>query len=114
MAVEQDASPPRVLAEDEVSLPELVEHAQGDVAEIPDGRGADGERHGRQSYQAPSSASKPTSPAPTSPASVPNSADTRGARASAGVGPPGGGVPSPRVRPSPTASPNPPPTTTSS
>ena len=35
----------RVLAEDRVCRGKLLEHAQRDVSEVPDRRGADGERH---------------------------------------------------------------------
>ena len=46
MPVEQDPRAARVLAEDEVGLPQLAQHAQRDVLEVADRRRADRERHG--------------------------------------------------------------------
>ena len=83
VAPEEDPRAPRVLAEDEVGLGELLEHAKRHVAQVPDRRGADGERH-PTGYDDPSSASNATRAAPTRPASAPSSAATMRSVASAG------------------------------
>src|SRR5205823_2465450 len=69
---EERAGVARVLAQDEIRLRQLAEHAQRDVVEVADRRRADRERHG----YAGSSASCPTSAAPIIPASGPSSART--------------------------------------
>ncbi len=46
MAIEQAAGVPRVFGEHEVGGPQLREHTQRDVLEVPDRRRADGQRHG--------------------------------------------------------------------
>ena len=56
VTVEEDARPPRVLAEDEIRLGELAERAQGDVLEVADRRRADDERHVRQPSSSASNA----------------------------------------------------------
>src|SRR5581483_935 len=68
--LQEDARPPRVLAEDEVGLAELAEDAQRDVLEVADRRRADRQRHQAEL----SSASKATIAAPIIPASVPSCA----------------------------------------
>ena len=73
MPLEQDTRPASVLAEHDIRLGQLAEHAKGDVLEIPDRSRADGERH---QAEAVSSASKATIPAPIMPAEVPSSART--------------------------------------
>ena len=45
VALEQAARMPRVLGEDEIGRPELVQHAQRDVVEVSDRRRADRQRH---------------------------------------------------------------------
>ena len=45
MPFEEHARAPRVLAEDDVRLAKLLEHAQSDVPEVADGSRADRERH---------------------------------------------------------------------
>src|SRR5207237_8266909 len=74
VAAEEDLRAAGVLAEHDVRLAELPQHAQRDVLEVPDRRRADDERHAAAA--APSSASKATRPAPTRPAAVPSSART--------------------------------------
>ena len=88
---------------------QLGEHAERDVLEIADRRRADRERH---LYRSPSSASKPTRAAPTSPASRPSSAATTRSRSPAGViaSRRARSAAGPRTR-SPAAAPKPPPTT---
>src|SRR4029453_8433760 len=73
VAVEEDPRSPRVLAEDEVGLRELVEDAERDVLEVADRRRADRERHQARAESAWSSA---TRAAPIIPADVPSSART--------------------------------------
>ena len=68
--LEQDLRPPRVLAEDEVRLRELAEHAQRDVLEVPDRRRADREQGPLEA------ASNPTKPGADRPASGPSCAGT--------------------------------------
>ena len=67
VAVEEDLRTARVLAEHRVRVAKRREHAKRDVLEIADRRRADDERHRQRS---PSSASNPTSPAPTRPGVV--------------------------------------------
>src|SRR5207237_2331116 len=71
MALQQDTSPPRVLAKDELRLGQLAQHAERDVLEVADRSRADGERH-----QAASTAENATIAAPIMPAEVPSSART--------------------------------------
>ena len=73
MTVEQHPRSACVLAQDEVGLAKLGEHAERHVLQVPDRRRADDERH----YPlCASSASKATRPAPTRPASTPRTAST--------------------------------------
>ena len=46
MALEEDPSAACVLAQDDVDLTELAQHAERDVLEVADRCGADRERHG--------------------------------------------------------------------
>src|SRR5262249_53095551 len=71
VTAEQSRRVPRVLAQHDVGLRELGEHAQRDVVQVPDRRRADGERHAEASRS-----SYAISPAPIVPASAPSSAST--------------------------------------
>ena len=77
--LEEPARVSCVFAEDDVGSTQLGEQAQRHVVEVPDGSGADRERH-----YAASSVSNPTNPAPISPATVPSSARTTRTRSRIG------------------------------
>ncbi len=78
--VEQDASVPRILAGDQVDPLEHLQHAQGDVLQIPDGCSTDVEHvtfpAAAGQPMSPPNASQAASPPPTRPALLPRTAAT--------------------------------------